>query len=215
MMMPGMLRDAMAANPPAVRTGHTAAAPAAMPAGADRPLPRIAAAAGCGGAVRPADSTSRISPRRSADPRVLVRSVVQAGGYTLQEAGRRCGKSRFPSASCASKWCAFNSAKKMTAGTTSSPTLRPADRSTKRTLPPCLRYNTKTVYAAFAVQAGSAGEQLGAAHQSIGGDPRSAVGEPSDRRRRLAGRSGRRETARQRRELTVTDSRSPGLPDSA
>jgi membrane protease subunit (stomatin/prohibitin family) len=81
MMMPGMIREAMAAG----ATPQTAPVPQA----AQQPQPavptRTASAAGAAGAALPSfDDLDLSAP---IDARELLRSVIQAGGYKLEESG--------------------------------------------------------------------------------------------------------------------------------
>jgi membrane protease subunit (stomatin/prohibitin family) len=80
MMMPGMIREAMAAG----TTPQTAPAPQAAPQPQAAPT-RAAPSPGAAGAALPSfDDLDLSTP---VEPRELVRSVVQSGGYKLEESG--------------------------------------------------------------------------------------------------------------------------------
>lgn len=165
MMMPGMLREAMGAGPAAAT--QPAATPPAPPGG-------IAAAAlaatpvSTAGQAGPAQQGSGLpdfadlapaAPGPHADPRALVRSVIQAGGYPLVESGDQW-QVTIPVGTLRKQVVRVQFGEKDDSGhevVTYTSTCGPF---TEKNAAALLRYNTKTVYAAFAVQAGGAGEQI-------------------------------------------------------
>jgi hypothetical protein len=165
MMMPGMLRDAMGAGAAATATAQQPASPAPVaatyaatvadaPKTAASPAAFSAAAASSAGGLDFGD----LSPA-TADPRSLIRTVVQSAGYALQENGDLWNVT-VPIGTLRKQVVRIQFGEKDDSGheiVTYSSTCGPFNDKNAAAL---LRYNTKTVYAAFAVQAGTGGEQL-------------------------------------------------------
>jgi hypothetical protein len=84
MMMPGMIQQAMAAGAAAVQPGVPPPPMAAAPPQAPPQAPLAAAAVAA--AAPPGPKFQDLAPV-SADPKALVRSVVTAAGYALEESG--------------------------------------------------------------------------------------------------------------------------------
>ncbi len=78
MMLPGMIRDAMAASPAQAPQAPAPQAPARRSA---------ATTAGAGTAVVAGTALDDLELSISADPRDVLRGVIQAGGYKLEESG--------------------------------------------------------------------------------------------------------------------------------
>lgn len=143
MMMPGMVRDAMAAGTPG-------AAPAAAPAPAARPAAAVAAAAVTSGAAHAGLDFADLAGD-APDVRQLVRGVVTAGGYALEESGDTW-RVTLPIGALRKQVVRIGFGQNDDAGhpiVTYSSTCGPFNDKNAGAL---LRYNTKMIHAAFAVE---------------------------------------------------------------
>ncbi len=84
MMMPGMIREAMAAGATPQTAATPQAAAAQQPAAPAAASPAGTAAVAAGASLPSFDDLDLSTPT---DPKALVRSVIQAGGYKLEESG--------------------------------------------------------------------------------------------------------------------------------
>ncbi len=152
MMMPGMIQQAMVGG--GQRGAAGTPAPQAGPAPVASASAAAAGAAGGGGAVDFGD----LAPATK-DPKAMVRSVVQSSGWKLDETGESW-QVTVPIGSLRKQTVNINFARKDTEGHNVISFTSICGPASEKNAMALLRYNTKILHGAFAVQPTQSGEMI-------------------------------------------------------